>query len=86
MTQNEMIVAIYDGMQDLKDRLGRIIVAYNYNGDPVRCIRIEGRCICLEGRRVCFEGRCVCLEGRRVCFEGRCVCFKGRCVRHTSYA
>ena len=29
------ILCLADGMQDLKDRLGKIIVAYNYNGDPV---------------------------------------------------
>ena len=29
------ILCLADGMQDLKDRLGKIIVAYNYTGDPV---------------------------------------------------
>lgn len=29
------ILCLADNMKDLKERLGRIIVAYNYNGDPV---------------------------------------------------
>jgi len=35
------ILCLADGMQDLKDRLGRIIVAYNYAGEPVTAAQLN---------------------------------------------
>jgi formate--tetrahydrofolate ligase len=35
------ILCLADDMQDLKERLGRIIVAYNYNGEPVTANELQ---------------------------------------------
>ena len=35
------ILCLAEDMEDLKERLGRIIVAYNYNGEPVTAAQLE---------------------------------------------
>ena len=37
------ILALADDLQDLRARLGRVIVAENYNGEPVTLERAQGR-------------------------------------------